>query len=286
MAQAHTPSSPHIDLRYWFIELIAYWEGRIATTHLCEQFNLSRQQASKIINHYKHAFPHNLHYNATKKGYEPTKKFTPQCISGDAMEYLNWLTSPYTTSSSHRRQVSVSHVALQLPPRQVTPELMRGLVAAIRERRCVEVDYVSLTNPNREGRIIAPHTFVNTGLRWHLRAWCEKSQEYRDFVLSRFRGKPELEGKSNHTAKHDVAWNTEITLIFAPDARFSKEKRDVITHDYNMEDGQLHITTRAALAHYLIQEMQVNTKFLAEKPEEQQLVLVNKEDIKEWLFGG
>src|SRR5690625_5587511 len=76
---------------------------------------------------------------------------------------------------------------------------MRGLVTAIRTQQRLEVDYVSLSNPNRQGRIIVPHTFVSTGLRWHLRAWCEKSQSYRDFVLSRFRGEPELLGDRKST---------------------------------------------------------------------------------------
>ena len=31
-------------------------------------------------------------------------------------------------------------------------------------------------------------------------------------------------------------------------------------------------------------EMQVNTKYLDGKPEAQQLVLVNRDDIKQWLF--
>jgi hypothetical protein len=277
-------ASPGPDERFWFIELIAYWEGRIASTHLCTRFRISRQQASKIINKYKSTYPNNLIYDSSLKGYLPSTKFSAHYISGDAAEYLRWVTTPSASSPSNQRPLP--HVSLELPPRQVRPELMRGLVTAMRTQSRVDVDYVSLTNPNREGRIIAPHTFINTGLRWHLRAWCEKSQEYRDFVLSRFRGDPHLMDKSPHTAEQDEAWNTQVTLIFEPDTRFDQAKRDVIIHDYNMQNGQLRITTRAALVHYLIQEMQVNTKFHAEKPEAQQLVLVNKDDVKEWLFGG
>ncbi len=54
--------------------------------------------------------------------------------------------------------------------------------------------------------------------------------------------------------------------------------------DYQMENDQLHINTRAALANYLLKEMQVNTKYLDGTPEAQQLVLVNRDDIKQWLF--
>lgn len=278
-------NKPITDKRFWLLELVGYWEGRVTTGHLCAQFGLSRQQASKLINQYKNANPGNLEYSTTRKGYEPTNHFIARYINEDAIEYLNWLATSNTSTHNPAQQASIPHTSLMLPPRQVQPALMRALTTAIREQRRVDVDYVSLTNPNREGRIIAPHTFVNTGLRWHLRAWCEKSQEYRDFVLSRFRGEPELLDKSSRTGEHDQAWNTDITLVFEPDSRFEQAKRDVLMHDYNMQNGQLRIITRAALAHYLIQEMQVNTKFLAEKPEAQQLVLVNKDDIKQWLFG-
>lgn len=282
-------TSPGPDERFWLIELIAYWEGRVTARHLCSRFNLSRQQASKIINKYKSTYPDNLTYSLTRKGYLPSGSFSAHHISGDATEYLHWVTSPNAIANKEKgasgtRTAPVPHVSLELPPRQVSPELMRGLVTAMREQRRIDVDYVSLTNPNREGRVIAPHTFINTGLRWHLRAWCEKSNEYRDFVLSRFRGNPELLEKSPHTAENDEAWNIPLTLIFEPDSRFDPAKRDVLIHDYNMQNGQLRITTRAALAQYLIHEMQVNTKFHAEKPEAQQLVLVNKDDIKGWLF--
>lgn len=285
MAQGTSLHLPLTDSRFWLLELVAYWEGRVTTGPLRSQFGISRQQASKIIGQYRKRRPNNLQYSTSRKGYEPSSNFTPGYISGDVAEYLSWITAPGLTTPNRGSKTPVPHMAVELPPRQVKPELMRGLVTAMREQRRMDVDYVSLTNPNREGRIIAPHTFINTGLRWHLRAWCEKSQEYRDFVLSRFRGEPELLNKSTHTAKKDTGWNTQITLIFEPDTRFDQTRRDVIIHDYNMQDGQLRITTRATLAHYLIQEMQVNTKFHAEKPEAQQLVLVNKDDIKEWLFG-
>lgn len=161
---------------------------------------------------------------------------------------------------------------------------MRSLVSAIKQQRRVEVNYVSLSNPDGEGRIIQPHIFVKTGLRWHLRAFDEKHMEFRDFVLSRFCGEPELLDKATHTTEQDHGWNTYIELILIPDQRLNPKQKAVIEQDYQMQKGQLIIETRAALAQYLLQEMQVNIKFHDEYPEAQQLVLVNKDDIKQWLF--
>jgi len=268
--------------RYRFIELVAWWEGQINTTHLTQQFGISRQQSSVDLNSYNQTTQNNLQYDPSKKAWLPADDFKRHYISDDVVEYLNWIHTGYTIPAPPL----LLHDSVRLPTRQVEPTVMRGLIAAIRRRERIEVDYVSLSNPNREGRIIAPHTFVNTGLRWHLRAWCEKSGQYRDFVLSRFRGQPDPLGKSEHTAEQDTAWNTPVTLIFEPDPRLPSAKREVLEHDYQMQNGQLTITTRACLAQYLIQEMQVNTRMLHGTPEAQQLVLVNRDDVKEWLFEG
>ncbi|GGX56688.1 helix-turn-helix transcriptional regulator [Saccharospirillum salsuginis] len=268
-------------IRYWFIELHAWWEGRINTTLLTREFAISRQHASKLLGQYQEEYPGNLVYSRSAKAYRPTDQMTLSLISGDVAEYFNWV-------SEHRHPTALNSgfATLDPPRRNVAPTVLRPMTQALRERRRLEVDYVSLTNPDREGRIIVPHTFVNTGLRWHLRAWCEKSQEYRDFVLSRFRGEPELLDTSPHGIEDDQAWNTRVTLQFEADSRLPADKRAVIEQDYQMENGQLAVTTRAALVHYVLQEMQVNTKMIDASPLAQQLILVNRDDIKPWLFDG
>ena len=51
-----------------------------------------------------------------------------------------------------------------------------------------------------------------------------------------------------------------------------------------MHNGRLEINTRAALAGYLLREMQINTKMLDINPAAQQLILANYDEVKEWLF--
>ena len=58
----------------------------------------------------------------------------------------------------------------------------------------------------------------------------------------------------------------------------------IIENDYQMINGQLIISTKPALVQYLIQEMRVRTDSLAKTPQQQQLVLVNEDDLKPWLF--
>ena len=75
-------------LRYRFIEIVAMWEGRLTTRHLCDVFGIGRQQASKDINNYKRSIgPGNLEYDPIAKGYRPSADFTPKVSRGEAEEY-------------------------------------------------------------------------------------------------------------------------------------------------------------------------------------------------------
>jgi predicted DNA-binding transcriptional regulator YafY len=263
------------------IELLAYWEGIVNTTVLMKHIHMSRQQTQKYLKSYQQCHPDNLFYNKSLKGFTPNEHFVEHYINGDVNQYLDWVTNQ---SSVLAKAQPLSYTVLTIPKRPVSPRVMRGLVAAIKHKKRLDVEYTSLSSPQNEGRIIQPHVFVKTGLRWHLRAYCEDKKQFRDFVLSRFRGIPELLSAATHQGEQDQAWNTSVPLIFQPDHRLASEQRTLIEQDYQMQNGQLVVRTRAALAQYLLKELQVNTKFHDEKAEAQQLVLVNKDDIKQWLF--
>lgn len=268
------------DTKFWFIELLAWWEGRVNTQPLMLYFGVSRQAASQHLSRYREVFPQHFKYNANDKCYEPTEYFHPHHLSGDVNEYLNWLTGHNPAPVGH----PIPYQAILHPKRVISPRIIRPIVTALRDSRRLDVDYLSVTSADTDGRVIAPHTMVNTGLRWHVRGWCEKSKAYRDFVLSRFRGEPELMDRSDHTDEHDSAWQTWIELRLEPDPRLCQAKRQVLEADYQMQNGELVITTRAALAQYTLQDLQVSTKMLDGNPEAQQLVLANYNDVRQWLF--
>src|SRR5690606_18739943 len=75
--------------------------------------------------------------------------------------------------------------AVQLPDRTVRPEIVREILRACRTQTSVKILYASMTNPVWSERVISPHTLVYTGFRWHVRAYCHKRGEFRDFILSR-----------------------------------------------------------------------------------------------------
>jgi predicted DNA-binding transcriptional regulator YafY len=146
------------------------------------------------------------------------------------------------------------------------------------------VEYVSFNTPAPEVRVIAPHTLVFSGARWHLRAYCEKNRDYRDFVLSRFRGEADLMDTSPNPADADLAWNTGVDIHVVPDTRLDAHQRAIIERDYGMTDGRLSIRTRGALVQYMLQLLRVDPNILDAKPHAQQIIVENLAEIRRWLF--
>ncbi len=140
---------------------------------------------------------------------------------------------------------------LRPPMRQISPKILRVITQAAKNNQKIDLGYVSLFSPDKESRIIAPHSLVCTPLRWHVRAYCEKNRDFRDFVLSRFRAINGVEGK----------------------ASVSKEQ------DYNMIDGVTVIKTRAALLSYVLQALNIDISHQQRRPEAQQIVIQNAEDV-------
>jgi predicted DNA-binding transcriptional regulator YafY len=275
-------------LRYRYIETLVLWEGRLTTRHLCDTFGIGRQQASKDINNYlRDVAPGNLEYDKYLKGYKPAEGFTPQVTRGLADEYLhlmarnNELMNMFESLSLNVANVEV----LSVPVRDVKPEVLRPIMQAARQRKRLDVDYVSINNPDREGRIIVPHTLVYTGVRWHVRAWCEKNLEYRDFVLSRFRDIPDIMDESEHGVDGDEEWNTRVTIRIAPDPRLRRDQREVVEVDYGMENGRLEIDTRGKLVPYALKLLHIDPKEELADPAAQQIIVENREELRPWLFG-
>ena len=274
-------------LRYRLIETVVWWEGRLTTGHLMQSFGISRQQASKDINTYitEHA-PENLTYDKQIKGYVPSEQFEPRFIDNSASAYLHLLYQN-NARAPHVEGLALAYahtMVLEVPDRTIRPEILRPLLKACRHSEVIEVEYVSLANPKPEARLIAPHTLVYTGMRWHVRAYCEKNREYRDFVLSRLRGLPEFERKTENLIGADEDWNTEVEVIIEPDSRLKPEQKAIIEVDFGMRDGVLMIPTRRALVKYVLQRFQIDPKKLDPKAAAQQIVVKNLDDLKPWLY--
>ena len=269
--------------RYWMLELFAFWEGQINTKPLMSALGLTRQSVSQLLKSYQTEYPDALMYDTGLKAYQITDHFIPHFINQTVDEYFDWLhygnTPVFPNTSTASNQYRIQALA-----RFVSPHVMRPLLKAVKEKTAVDCEYLSVSSSDPQGRLLYPHSFVKTAGRWHVRAYCDMRKHYLDFVLSRFQH-VDYDGKTAiHTEQQDTLWNTQVTLILAPDSRLTDKQKRVLENDYGMTDGQLHITTRAALVKYTLDDLQIKTKMLEANPQAQQLVCVNYTDIKQWLY--
>ncbi|QJQ93887.1 MULTISPECIES: hypothetical protein [Halomonadaceae] len=81
--------------RYRLIEILALWEGRVASSQLGRAFDIGRQQAQKVLKQYRELAPGNLVYDESRKGFIPADDFSPSFSRGRVEEYLHLLGSDH-----------------------------------------------------------------------------------------------------------------------------------------------------------------------------------------------
>jgi predicted DNA-binding transcriptional regulator YafY len=258
---------------YAYIEIIIQWEGRLTHQHLQQEFGFGRSKAKKLLSEYLELQPNNLIYDASLKGHKPSDQFSPAFTQGHIDEYCR-----------HQHSDLIGINLLEAPLRNIDPNLMRPVLRAIRNQERIDIGYQSLSSPDYESRIISPHSLVFDGLRYHVRAFCEKNKGYRDFVVSRFcfeseNLKPEFEGYSQQVKEKDHEWNNHLELKIEADSRLSPLRQRIIGLDYQMEQldsgrWQRKIPVRAALARYLLQRLRLDQ--YQQKPEAQQIVIATE----------
>ncbi len=251
--------------RFAFLELLLIWEGRIQPKHLAQQFELGEKLAKHVIQKYKNLYPDNIQYHGASESYQPTPNMLAQFTNGTLQDYMQFMASTETVSN------------LELPNRNLQPALVRPVLQAIREQLRLEIAYASVSNPDFTVRTIQPHHLVFDGMRWHVRGFCEKNQDYRDFVLSRFQPDTpaELLDGADHFDIQDEVWNNVLNVVFMPDPRLDENRARIIALDYDMQltsNGYRKTQpVRQALLMYWVQRMGLSQYH--NNPQAQQIIL-------------
>ena len=257
--------SPLEKRAFKFLELTVLWEGRFNKSDWIEQLAIGKTTATNLIATYKTLCLDNLNYDASAKAYLPSEHFIPLFSSGLLDDYL----AQASAELNSIERLNSSHAT-------PNPKHVRPIIQAIQKQQRLDIRYASIKNPEGDDRIISPHSLVNNGQRWHVRAWCEKSIDYRDFVLSRIR---EVYGENDfatQTLEQDQQWNTWIQFSIEPDPRLPQSSQALIALDYGMQlttnnKYQRHYKVRAALVMYWMQSLRIDR--YREIPEAQQIIL-------------
>jgi hypothetical protein len=132
------------------------------------------------------------------------------------------------------------------------------LSQAIINQKSVSIIYTSLSSGSA-ARELVPHSIVDNGLRWHVRAFDRKSQSFRDFVLTRI-SKVTIQTQNVESFEdklEDNQWMRMMPLQIVPHPNNVKHPT-AIELDFGMDGGLLELNVRAAMAGYLLRRWNVD----------------------------
>ena len=249
MTQANTTSNI-----LKFIDFNLLFRGHISLAEVEAEFSHEPSLVGTGFYAYTDQNPESVEYEQNSKRYFQSSHFKP-LYEYPAKEFIrdvkNYFSRVLASDNSAPMQ---SETILNFPDTLV----MARLIQAILNGNPVNVIYTSLTSGS-SSRDLVPHSIVDNGLRWHLRAYDRKSNEFRDFVLTRI-SKVTIKGDavSDHELRvGDDQWQKIIKLEIKPHPN-NIAQATAIEMDYGMLDGQLSVTTRAALAGYLLRRWNVD----------------------------
>jgi WYL domain len=278
--------------RLQFIELMAYYTGVVTRSDVAKAFGISDAAATKDLKFYGDIAPENLIYKHTVFGFVPTSSFKEVFADLNPATVLPMIEANLTVVGGPNQDSAVFGIpvdGLALPNRLPDKAVLAQVTRAIHNHKKLKVSYHSLSKrTSNQERIIEPHSLVNTGFRWHVRAYNEDTFDFRDFVLSRFVDAICQDDVAESSAQYDDDWVEIISLQLAPHPNLDDKNRTSLLIDYGSNNDIIEIKIRRALIGYLLQQLSVDTtQDHSLNPNKYQLIVLNRDEIEpfaSWAF--
>ncbi len=263
--------------RLAYIDFCLLFKGAIHRQDLINRFEVGLSAGSRDFTLYKELAPENLIYDPREKRYFQTESFSP-VFEHDAKRTLVKLANDISDGFDAIGDV---HFPVESASSLNVPDIfvVAKVVQAIVNKKAMSVIYTSLSSGSG-ARELVPHSIVDNGQRWHVRAFDRKSQSFRDFVLTRIsKVTVKTEPEIHECIEHDEEWGRLISLEIVPHPKNIKYST-AIELDYAMEEGVLKLEVRAAMAGYLLRRWNVDcTKHASLRTGEYQLWLRNQQSL-------
>lgn len=232
----------HIDFRACFL-------GTLSRADLIARFDISGAAATRDLALYRVLAPGNIDLDPSTKTYVTTPGFRP-LFPQDPARALTALADGVGDATFGER---VAHVRAEHPLRLNPPRLdtLAPLTRAIAQGQAVAITYHSLTS-GAGTREIVPHALVDTGVRWHVRAYDRRRRRFGDFVLTRLSAvQPLAQGPGpGEDRESDDQWMRHVMLDLVPHPGLAHP--EPVQRDYDMVGGALRVRLRAAVCGYAL----------------------------------
>ena len=242
--------------RLAYIDFKLYFTGMVTRSEIVSHFELGLAAATRDLKIYKERAPENMVYNNVEKKYFITNQFKP-ILKHEARRTLIKLANNISDGFD---AISDTSFPIESPSPLNVPniDIIAKLSQAIINHKPISVIYTSLSSGSG-ARELVPHSIVDNGLRWHLRAYDRKSKSFRDFVLTRIT-KVTIQAKTPSPEEdklEDHQWMRMVPLQIIPHPNNVKLPT-AIKLDFGMEKGMLEVNVRAAMAGYLLRRWNVD----------------------------
>lgn len=242
--------------RLYFIDFRLMFVGHFTRAEVVEHFKSGLSSATRDINIYKELAEQNLTYSNAEKKYFITDAFKPIFKHNKQKSFAELVTQ----LSGDGKETDAIKFPFAAPSQLVSPNIsiVATLTQAAINAKPVEIGYISLSN-GKNSRIVVPHSIVDNGLRWHIRAYDCETNQFRDFVISRITAAKIINMPVQDKQKMlaDQQWMRIVPLELVPHPTNIKYPQ-AIELDYGMDKGVLILESRAALIGYILRRWNVD----------------------------
>lgn len=235
--------------RLAYIDFRLYFMGEVGRPDLTNRFGVAPAGATRDFAQYREIAPQNIEFDGSSKIYRIGEDFSP-VFQHSPQRVLSALSQGFGDGVNGELQPLLpceSPAALSIPRMEILAPICR----AIHTRRPVAIRYYSMSSGESE-RVIVPFALIDTGLRWHVRAFDRKTNEFRDFVVTRIESPRVIneEPKANEHQDNDIQWTRIVELDLVPHPRLSRP--EIVRMDYQMKGSSIRMRIRAAVAGYAL----------------------------------
>jgi hypothetical protein len=246
-------------------------------------FGISVNQASTDLNRYIRLAPANITYDKRARTYIRGIEFDPLFLKPDAGRCV-WQLRSAADGFLDQAGATISQFpfcgTMPTPARDINVQGFRSVISAIRRFEAVEVTCQSFCQPELHCRWTAPHAIAFGGIRRYARAFCLSDGYFKDFPLSWM-----LELHNSREVDtpvgNDCEWNGKAALNIALHPRLAEIQTKAVSIDYGLRWYNVTIRIRRALLPYVLRHLGLDADPSARAPEDQQIVLLNRESIHE-----
>lgn len=262
--------------RYEAIEILLLWEGRVSRSRLLDLFNVHETLASRDIAGFRAEYPGASEADPSSKSYVSASELRPTLTRGTFDEYQRLIGA---AGSLGMISAGVGVESSQLDATAIRPALFSRLHRAMRLGLCVQVVYRSMSTPEAHERLIRPHSLIQAGPRWHIRAYCEKAGEFRDFNLGRISAVKAADDLVLPGEDQDDDWHQIVPIRLVPHRDLSAEQARMVREEYMGGTAALVFNVRASLAKYVIQSFRAAVDPTRETAPEHLLMLQRSDEM-------